>query len=220
MARQFIKIPLTDIERSVCLQYGRRMKNGHVGLGNVKYGDTDNVENYTDGKIGEYAVWKWFRQQQIPILHTPFRQDYSHLMPQDDFIIRLRDQPIQVEVRHKTRNVLPQPHYEHCSDRISTQVIYIFTERQRLGSRPQLGHELTLNHFAGIVHLIGWIDPVHFRQHARFTPAGTPILNDAGQVNFMTHRDEFNIRICDLYELKDLLTDRYDAWLPKCLFSL
>jgi hypothetical protein len=214
MATAFVRVELLKEEIEECLRHGRLMREGRVGLGNVKYGDVDNVENYTDGKIGEYALAKWLKKNNVAILHAPFREDYSRLSAQDDFIVELRGRRVQVEAKHKTRNVPPKEHYEQCSDRISSSMIYVFTERQRTGQAPKVGEPLAPAHFAGPVHLVGWIYPTKFRERADFTPKGTIKTNDRGGRNFVTHRDEYNIVIRHLLDMSELLTPQYDDCIP------
>src|SRR5688572_24897512 len=141
MATEFIKLELKKHEIEYCLEHGCLMRDGRVGLGNVKYGDIDNAENYTDGKIGEYAFKKWLEGEGVQILHHPFRNDYSLLNPKDDFIIELRGRRVQVETKHKTRNYPPQSGYEQCTDKINPYTLYVFTERHRSGNRPKKKEE-------------------------------------------------------------------------------
>jgi hypothetical protein len=96
------------------MRHGQLMRDGRVGLSNVKYQDIDNSENYTDGKIGESAFYRWLIELKkqfgtpIKVIHDPFREDYSVLNPNDDFIIEFNNRTLQVEVRHKTRGVPPR----------------------------------------------------------------------------------------------------------------
>src|SRR4051812_43662235 len=118
MASNWISYTLEDADIAECMRHGQLMRDGNVGLSNVKHKDIDNVENYTDGKMGELVFAYWLSEAEIPILHHPFREDYSVLDPNDDFIIQLSGRCVKVEVRHKTRNRPPVAHYEHCSDSI------------------------------------------------------------------------------------------------------
>jgi hypothetical protein len=102
MAANWILVPMEDKHLEAALKYGRLMREGNVGLPNVKYQDIDNVENYADGKLGELAFYLWLKERGIKVLHHPFRRDYRTLNPDDDSVIRIAERDLQVEVRHKT----------------------------------------------------------------------------------------------------------------------
>ncbi len=207
----FVNVPFSDANLKMCVRYGQKMKDGDVGMSNVKFEDVDNFENYADGKIGEAAFYLWMKYKLIPsgvdvdVVHDPFREDYSVLNSDDDFIIRLNGRRIQIEVRHKTRNHLPLPHYEHCSDTIKNDRIYVFTDRCRTVKR-RLNEGLTIEHLKGVVYLVGWTNPIAFRNQARFVRAGTEMPNDHGKRNFTTRRDEYNIRLDQLNDMASLLS--------------
>jgi len=53
------------------------------------------------GKLGELAFYRFCMQNEIPVKHTPFREDYSKLNEKDDFIIVVAgiDRRIEVKTR-------------------------------------------------------------------------------------------------------------------------
>lgn len=205
MSSNWIQFNLIDKELETVLRYGKLMHDGGIGMSNVKHKDKDNIENYTDGKLGEMLFGKWAKRNLIiKIIHHPFRSGYAKLDPNDDFIIELHGKQVQIEVRHKTRNRLPKPNYSHCSPPpILEDRIYVFTDRCR-ADKPMV-KELTIDHFRGDSFLLGWIDAKGFMSNGTLAKKGTPMYNNKGEINFRTSRDEWNIEISKLYEMEDLL---------------
>ncbi|WP_456478161.1 hypothetical protein [Geoglobus ahangari] len=56
------------------------------------------------GKLGETAFFRFCLENQIAVKHTPFRNDYSELDENDDFIISLLGHDFRVEVKTATLN--------------------------------------------------------------------------------------------------------------------
>ena len=201
---QWKRYNITDASIQECMRYGQLMRDGNVRLPNVKHRDIDNVENYTDGKMGEWIFDHWLKANSIPTLHRPFREDYSVLNPNDDFVIEVGRRNVLVEVRHKTRNFPPQEHYEHCSDSVKMDRIYVFTDRTRERGAKLLV-KTSIGYFHGSMFLLGWITPTEYRNLANFEPKGTLKTNDRGGDNFELRRDEWNIAISHLHPMEDLL---------------
>ena len=199
-------LPNDSIQES--MRYGQLMRDGNVRLSNVKHRDIDNVENYTDGKMGEWIFDLWLKANSIPILHTPFREDYSVLNPSDDFIIQVGGRNVLVEVRHKTRNFRPQAHYEHCSDSVKMDRIYVFTDRTRQSDAREQP-KTSVGYFRGDMFLLGWITPTEYRNVANFEPEGTLKTSDRGGQLFTLRRDEWNIAISHLHPMEDLIDTQW-----------
>ena len=195
-------LPNDSIRESI--RYGQLMRDGNVRLSNVKHRDVDNVENYTDGKMSEWIFALWLDANSIPALHTPFREDYSVLNPNDDFVIKVGERNVLVEVRHKTRNFAPREHYEHCSDAVKMDRIYVFTDRTREHG-AKASAKTSIDYFRGSMFLLGWITPTEYRDLASFEPEGTVKTNNRGGDNFTLTRDEWNIEISQLYPMEDLI---------------
>lgn len=195
---------LDEDERRVCLSYARLMREAHLGLVSVKHLTADPLDPYADGKLSEWAFASWCLVAGIPILHEPFRRDYTRLDPKDDFIVELAGKPVQIEVKHKTRNVAPQPHYEVCTERFKNGVVYVFTMRERDQDALQypIDHP---DHYRGLTFLLGWIDGTSGWQAADFEYAGTVKRGGAGQPNFTLRRDEYNLPISALRPMSELV---------------
>lgn len=54
---------------------------------------------HMQGKLGELAFYKFCLQNKIPVRHVPFRNDYTELCEDDDFIVA---NGIKVEVKTST----------------------------------------------------------------------------------------------------------------------
>lgn len=195
---------LPDESIQECMRHGQLMRDGNVQLGNVKHRDIDNTENYTDGKMSEWIFGLFLESNSIPMLHVPFREDYSKLDPSDDYIIQVNGESILVEVRHKTRNFPPQAHYEHCSDSVKMDRIYVFTDRTRTQNAMKMP-KASVDYFRGPMFLLGWITPAEYKKMAKFEPKGTLKVNDRGGQNFVLRRDEWNIPISHLHPMDDLI---------------
>jgi hypothetical protein len=57
------------------------------------------IPEHEIGKFGELAFFRFCLENGIPVKHVPFREDYSSLDENDDFIIVLKSRQIPIEVK-------------------------------------------------------------------------------------------------------------------------
>ena len=57
---------------------------------------------HMQGKLGEFAFLLFCRKNMIPVLHDPFRKDYSELDEYDDFVVEILGVRKIVEVKTQT----------------------------------------------------------------------------------------------------------------------
>lgn len=161
-----------------CEKYARLMCQG-AKTRNFKHGTLQGEEVYLTGKIGEAAAWLWFKQLDVRMIWTPFRQSYQYFHPDDDFIVEVAGRRKQIEVRTKARNVEPMPDFECCSDSIKPHLTYLF---------------ISYNRKTSMATVVGWANETLMRSKVR------AVLRGEGNCNFKHKANEFNIRIEDLYE--------------------
>jgi hypothetical protein len=89
----------------------------------------NDVLSHAKGKYGELAFQLWLAQQEFTTTHTPFRDDYTRKVPDDDFIVN----GIRFEIKTKMRNPRspfpPPSHYNvNLGKKEIEEAIHVFIE--------------------------------------------------------------------------------------------
>lgn len=171
-----MKIKMSYQAIKTCEEHARRMCSGFTTR-SFKNGKLQNHDVYTTGKIGEYAVGLWLKENGIKIIHKPFRDDYKTIHPDDDFVVDIGGRKFQLEVRCKARNVDPQDYFECCTDSIKPHLVYVFA---------------SYNRNTQAVDILGFMDEKKLRQCAR------PILAGTDNCNFLHKANEYNVVVSQL----------------------
>ena len=166
---------LSDEVEEWCMNYTERMLAGPNSPKQQIH--ESRKEAYRVGRLGEWAVWKWAKDNGVPIHHHPFRESYQQFHSDDDFIFELFGERRQIEVRTKARSVPPQPHYDCCSDEIKPHLLYVF---------------VSYNKSAREMCIVGWADWDVWRR------SGIAVTKGKENPNFKHRANEFNIPIGDL----------------------
>ncbi len=102
------------------------------------------------GKIGELAFFRFCLENGIAVKHTPFRNDYSKLNGQDDFVVSIMGIDKVVEVKTQTIKNLLEP----------DEMLKLFYNKAQFDQKPDRDFIVV---FAGVnpqvtqVALLGWI---------------------------------------------------------------
>lgn len=138
-------------------EHARLMQQGYVVRSYV-YDESNNYRVFRTGKIGEVAVLRYFREQDIPVLHSPFRPSYERHDPRDDFVIvdcfQMRR---QIEVKTRSGSYPPASHFEFGIADIKADLTYIFCQHRRIDNT---------------VWLVGWASSELIKNKARIELPG------------------------------------------------
>jgi hypothetical protein len=94
-----VSIPVTDKFIQDAAYYARKVVFSSFSNGMRPRFGNGGLVKHMQGKMGELAFFKFCLDNGIPVKHAPFRDDYSALDDQDDFIIVLKSRQIPVEVK-------------------------------------------------------------------------------------------------------------------------
>ena len=184
MAHNAFTYTLTQADKDYCLHHAQQMAEGFPTY-SFKNREHKSLDVYTIGKIGEFAFFKFLREQQtkglLKITHVPFRASYEQMNFRDDFIVEIHGREVQIEVRTKGRSVAPQPSYQCCTDSIKPHFVYVF---------------VSFNKQTDVVSVLGYANWDNFRHHATATFKGNANSNFKNTVN------EFNIEIQHLSDIE------------------
>lgn len=147
----------------------------------------NDIISHEKGKYGELLFAKWLDEKSLTATHTPFRNDYSRKVLEDDFIVG----GINIEVKTKRRGVdspfPPALRYNVNMGRKGLEHdIYVFIEVDPKG-------ELKEDPSASIV---GWATPPLIRKFGIETWPGK--RSDNGKFEFQ--RYDWDIEIRYLYK--------------------
>ena len=137
---------------------------------------------YKIGKIGELAVYKWLKLNNVEIVHKPFRKNYQRFDKRDDFQVLKHGNVQQIEVRCKSRNFFPANDWLVCSDCIKPGLDYVFA---------------SYNKQDNTVIILGWAN------FATWSKYGEETLKGTQNKNFVHKVSEFNLQIKNLNKMND-----------------
>jgi hypothetical protein len=126
----FISYTLKPHQIEFCTLHAQRMSDG-AKTHSFKNDSLQNTEVYTTGKLGEFAIYKWLKENNFNVIHAPFRDTYQKFDKRDDFQIKTSKGIRQIEVRCKTRNFNPAINWDVCSDCIKPALDYLFVSFNR-----------------------------------------------------------------------------------------
>ena len=195
MNSDFIAIDMHRKFYSIAKAYGNLVHRHSLlpGAHNTPAAEPQNhVLSHVKGKYGELAFLKWLMNDEgmLPS-HTPFRNDYTQKVEQDDFIVN----GIQIEVKAKRRDKSPFPPHEHYNVNLGKSgledALYAFIEIDPGGAFEDGPRCL----------LLGWADSARIRAIGKQLHPGT--TSDNGNFSFARH--DWDIPINGLYKPKDLI---------------
>lgn len=151
----------------------------------------NEVLAHVKGKYGELLIGRWLIHEKLLPSHTPFRNDYSRKVDEDDYIVN----GVTIEVKAKQRGSSspfpPRLSYNvNMGRRGLEHDIYVFVEidPQKLISEDPDGM------------ILGWATPERVRSvGSEIIPGAT---SDNGRFTFK--RYDWDIRIGALYKAADL----------------
>ena len=152
----------------------------------------NDLLSHVKGKYGELAFMKWLMSEGMLPSHTPFRNDYTRKVVEDDFIVN----GIRIEVKAKRRresSPFPPPaNYNVNLGKSGLEAsLYVFIEISPKASFEDGPPCL----------MLGWADQQLIRSVGVRTEPGT--RSDAG--NFTFKRHDWDIAIGKLREAAGLL---------------
>lgn len=171
---EFIQIELIDEDIEFCEKHAKLMCSGFKTY-SFKEDKLQSEDVYFIGKVGELIFQKYLLSiKDLKIIHEPFRENYSRINKNDDFIVERNNNKVQIEVKTKQRSVDPDEFFECCTDSIKPNLLYVFISYNRVTK-------------TGFV--LGYADWDVFKLHGSETKKGSVNCNFKNRVN------EFNIKI-------------------------
>ena len=186
----YIKLVVIDRMGADAVRYGNLMyeQSQLPGAHNTPAAEEGNdIISHVKGKYGEILFANWLDNNSLAPTHSPFRDDYTKKVANDDFIVN----GLNIEVKTKRRGVSspfpPQLRYNVNMGRKGLEHdIYVFVEVSPHG-------EIEANPDALIV---GWATPRLIRQAGIETWPGKK--SDNGRFTFK--RFDWDIEIRHLYK--------------------
>lgn len=145
----------------------------------------NDVLSHAKGKYGELAFQLWLTQQEFTATHTPFRDDYTRKVPDDDFIVNGTRFEIKTKMRNPRSPFPPPSHYNvNLGKKEIEDAIHVFIEvsgqARIIDSPPAL--------------IVGWASPALIAAKGQRTWPGKPSDNGA----FTFKRYDWDLAIRDL----------------------
>ncbi len=150
-----VSIPVTEKLIQDASYYAYKVVFGSFRQGmKARFGG--GIREHMAGKLGELAFFKFCLENGIPVKHAPFRDDYTTLNDDDDFILVLNGKLVPVEV--KTATVLDPMKLDKP----------LFYNKKQYDSREDHKYIIVftaVNKHLTQVCLVGWI---HAKRIAKF----------------------------------------------------
>ena len=147
----------------------------------------NDIIAHTRGKYGELLFYRWLTEHNFTPTHTPFREDYTKKVEDDDFIVN----GVRIEVKAKQRTKSPFPPYLNYNVNMGRRGlehdVYVYIEIQS-------GMDIADNPKATIV---GWATPRLVRKFGIERTPGTPSDNIR---DWTFKRYDWDIQISTLYK--------------------
>jgi hypothetical protein len=153
-----VSIPVTDKFIQDAAYYAGKTVFASFSNGMKSRFGNGGLVKHMQGKMGELAFFRFCLDNGIPVKHVPFRDDYSTLDEQDDFIIILKSRQIPVEVKTAT-----------LKDPISMKTPNLFYNKNQYDQKEDYNYIVVFaatNFELTQVVLIGWI---HAKKIANYT---------------------------------------------------
>ncbi len=145
----------------------------------------NDVLSHAKGKYGELAFHLWLTQQGFEPTHTPFRDDYTRKVPDDDFIVNGARLEIKTKMRKVSSPFPPPAHYNvNLGKKEIEDAIHVFVE---LSGKVDLA-----DNPAAVI--VGWATPALIAAKGQRTWPGK--LSDNGAFTFKRH--DWDLMISDL----------------------
>ncbi|MBM6577857.1 hypothetical protein KCP91_15845 [Microvirga sp. SRT01] len=142
---------------------------------------------HAKGKYGEIAFHNWLITLGLVISHTPFRDDYTQKVGDDDFIVNGHRLEIKSKMRTDASSFPPKPYYNvNLGKKGIEEAIHVFVE---ISGRDPLDR-------APPALIVGWATPDLIRKKGEQTWPGK--LSDNGRFTFKRH--DWDIAISDLFD--------------------
>lgn len=152
----------------------------------------NDVLSHAKGKFGELAFHQWLMSRQFVPTHTPFRDDYTRKVEEDDFIVH----GVRVEIKTKMRGTsspFPPParYNVNLGKKEIEDALHVFIE---------LSGKVSLKDDPPAL-IVGWATPDHIAAIGRQIRPG--MISDNGAFPFKRH--DWDLSISDLFAPMNLL---------------
>jgi len=152
-----VSIPVTEHLLMDASYYAHKVVFGSFKQGmKARFGG--GIKEHKIGKLGELAFFRFCMENGIPVKHIPFREDYTTLDENDDFIIVLKSKQIPIEV--KTSEI---------DDPLKPSVKFVFYNESQYKQKQNYNFLVVfvvVNHLHTQLALLGWI---HAKRIAKFS---------------------------------------------------
>ncbi len=151
----------------------------------------NDVLSHAKGKYGELVFQLWLTQQGFSASHTPFREDYTKKVPEDDFIVNGVRFEIKTKMRGQKSPFPPRLNYNvNLGKKEIENAIHVFIE---VSGKTELIEDPE-------ALLVGWAPPQLIAEKGQQTWPGK--LSDNGKFTFQRH--DWDLAIGDLLPPRDL----------------
>jgi hypothetical protein len=160
-----------------------------------KHQRDNNDETAYLGKISEIVILEWLTNNRVCVQESPLG-DLAYERPETnfdgDFIIDTAAGAIRLELKTKTVNCIPQPHFDVGMSRINNSDTVLFTR---------------IFEAKGLLYVVGWLPTTDFKKVSKFRAVGSYVKNTTNS-DFVCNGNEFVCQISDLqspYKLLEVL---------------
>lgn len=146
----------------------------------------NDVLSHAKGKYGELVFQLWLSQQGLTATHTPFRDDYTRKVPDDDFIVNGTRFEIKTKMRKSSSPFPPPGNYNvNLGKKEIEDAIHIFVEMS--------GQVDIFDNPPAVI--VGWASPGLIAEKGQRTWPGK--RSDNGAFTFKRH--DWDLAIRDLF---------------------
>lgn len=194
----FLELPCSPQDGVTAWRLGNlvHLHSQRLGAHNTPSAEHGNeVISHAKGKYGEIAFYNWLLRLGFDVSHTPFRDNYTEKVMDDDFVVNGQRLEIKSKMRTDASSFPPKPYYNvNLGKREVEEVVHVFVEisgRQRLNNGPP-------------ALIVGWATPDLIRAKGEQTWPGKVSANG----RFTFKRYDWDIAISDLLDaaaLADML---------------
>lgn len=174
--RDFERLVVTTGNGREAIRYGRMVHKHSLlpGAHRTPAAEEGNdILSHSKGKYGELLFLDWLKRNNFLPSHTPFRDDYSRKVDDDDFIVNGTRIEIKAKMRGESSPFPPPLRYNvNLGKKEIEKAIHVFIEispRKPLSADPP-------------ALILGWALPQHIRQSGVKTWPGK--LSDNGRFTF------------------------------------
>lgn len=153
----------------------------------------NDILSHAKGKYGELAFHAWLIHQDLVPTHTPFRDDYTRKVAEDDFIVK----GVRLEIKTKMRKVSspfppPSRYNVNLGKKEIEDAIHVFVE---------LSCKVAITDNPAAL-ILGWAPPALIAEKGEKTWPGKRSENGI----FTFQRYDWDLKISDLLPSSGLLT--------------